>query len=83
MMRYLPPNGTAGFARSSVRGNNRLPIPPARTNVTTLGFIFLAFRLVGFEDPRPWAQMTRSVALPTRYEFHLFALRQEAGYAHS
>jgi hypothetical protein len=51
--------------------------------VTTLGFIFLAFRLVGFEDPRPWAEMTRSVGLLTRYEFHLFAVRQEASYAHS
>src|SRR5437773_353046 len=25
---YFPPNGTAGFARSFVRGNNRVPAPP-------------------------------------------------------
>src|SRR5437867_10133499 len=29
--RYVPPNGTAGLARSSVRGISRLPSPPART----------------------------------------------------
>ncbi len=26
--RYFPASGTAGFARSFVRGNNRLPCPP-------------------------------------------------------
>src|SRR3989442_7167832 len=31
--RYVPPKGTAGFARSAVRGNSRLPSPPARTIV--------------------------------------------------
>ena len=35
MMRYLPPKGTAGLARSCVSGNKRLPLPPARTNATT------------------------------------------------
>jgi len=30
MIRYLPPNGTAGLARSRVRGHRRLPSPPAR-----------------------------------------------------
>ena len=29
--RYVPPNGTAGLARSIVRGIRRLPSPPART----------------------------------------------------
>src|ERR1700676_1023054 len=29
MMRYSPPNGTAGFARSRVSGHNRSPCPPA------------------------------------------------------
>ena len=29
--RYTPPNGTAGFARSSVSGMSRLPSPPAST----------------------------------------------------
>ncbi len=33
IMRYLPPNGTAGFALSSVRGDKREPIPPAKTTV--------------------------------------------------
>src|SRR5262249_36843077 len=31
MIRYLPPNGTAGLARSFVRGYSRVPLPPART----------------------------------------------------
>ena len=30
-MRYRPPNGTAGFARSAVSGCKRSPLPPART----------------------------------------------------
>src|SRR3569833_551848 len=29
-MRYMPPNGTAGLARSAVNGIRRLPSPPAR-----------------------------------------------------
>src|SRR5574338_295279 len=36
MMRYFPPNGTAGFARWSVRGCRRSPLPPARTMVKIL-----------------------------------------------
>src|SRR6185312_16102332 len=35
-MRYFPPNGTAGFARSCVSGNSRFPFPPASTNATIL-----------------------------------------------
>src|SRR5262252_1809793 len=31
MMRYLPPKGTAGLARSRVSGKRRVPLPPART----------------------------------------------------
>jgi hypothetical protein len=27
----LPPKGTAGFARSFVKGNNRVPFPPPNT----------------------------------------------------
>src|SRR5438105_1345364 len=34
MMRYEPPNGTAGFARCSVSGESRSPRPPARTIVS-------------------------------------------------
>src|SRR5690349_5573627 len=36
MSRYCPPNGTAGLARSSVRGMSRLPSPPASTMPNTL-----------------------------------------------
>src|SRR4051794_38767160 len=31
----MPPNGTAGFARSAVSGQSRLPWPPARTIPST------------------------------------------------
>src|SRR5271157_172469 len=31
MMRYFPPNGTAGLARSLVSGCSRVPFPPAST----------------------------------------------------
>lgn len=33
---YLPASGTAGFARSRVRGNNRLPAPPPMITHSTL-----------------------------------------------
>src|SRR5688572_7816127 len=33
----MPPNGTAGFARSSVSGARRFPAPPARTIPRTRG----------------------------------------------
>src|SRR4051812_9603189 len=36
MMRYLPPNGTAGFERSAVSGSSRVPLPPAMTNARIL-----------------------------------------------
>ena len=35
--RYWPPNGTAGLARSAVRGMSRLPSPPARMIPKTFG----------------------------------------------
>ena len=35
--RYCPPNGTAGLARSAVRGIRRLPSPPARMIPKTFG----------------------------------------------
>src|ERR1035438_2701982 len=34
-MRYWPPNGTAGLARSFVSGYRRVPLPPASTNDRT------------------------------------------------
>ena len=36
MMRNLPPNGTAGFARQSVSGPRREPRPPASTSAMVL-----------------------------------------------
>src|SRR5690242_16257516 len=35
-MRYFPASGTAGFARSLVRGNNRVPWPPPIITERTL-----------------------------------------------
>src|SRR5579875_1285605 len=35
IMRYNPPKGTAGLARSRVKGSRRVPLPPARINVNT------------------------------------------------
>src|SRR6266851_109010 len=34
-MRYSPPKGTAGLARSRVSGSRRVPLPPAKINVNT------------------------------------------------
>src|SRR3954447_1814988 len=34
-MRYFPPKGTAGLARSFVSGYSRVPLPPARTIPST------------------------------------------------
>ena len=35
MIRYLPPNGTAGFARTDDRMDRRSPSPPARITAIT------------------------------------------------
>ena len=35
MIRYAPPKGTAGLARSRVNGSKRDPLPPARTTANT------------------------------------------------
>src|ERR1039458_1460360 len=37
MIRYLPPKGTAGLARSRVSGKSRVPLPPASTTPKTRG----------------------------------------------
>src|SRR5215203_1517583 len=42
MIRYLPPNGTAGFARTDDRIESRSPSPPARITAIT-----------GFTNGRP------------------------------
>src|SRR6266851_2927152 len=34
--RYFPPSGTAGFERSRVSGNKRLPAPPPRITASRL-----------------------------------------------
>ena len=39
IMRYAPPKGTAGFARSRVSGSKREPLPPASTTANT-SFMF-------------------------------------------
>src|SRR3982751_4365226 len=39
MSRYLPPSGTAGFERSSVRGDRRVPAPPPRITARMFGFL--------------------------------------------
>src|SRR5205807_7583236 len=36
--RYFPPSGTAGFERSRVKGNRRLPAPPPRMTASKLRF---------------------------------------------
>src|ERR1700734_441143 len=42
MMRYLPPKGTAGLARSLVNGYSRVPFPPASTIPSTRSRIGLS-----------------------------------------
>src|SRR3990170_1039192 len=54
MIRYLPPNGTAGLARCAVKGCSRSPRPPARIIVST-------FFIVSHQErcrPRPliWSE---------------------------
>src|SRR5579859_4431541 len=42
MMRYVPAKGTAGLARSRVRGKRRSPAPPAR-RTPSVSFIVMVF----------------------------------------
>src|SRR5579885_767759 len=52
MIRYFPPNGTAGLARYWVKGNIRSPLPPARTTEKT-------FFMAGFyQDPSQIERLT-------------------------
>ena len=46
MIRYLPPNGTAGLARTEDRIERRSPSPPARITAMT-GFTRSILRRVG------------------------------------
>src|SRR5918912_4020276 len=41
--RYLPPSGTAGFERASVKGDRRVPAPPPRITARMFG-LFGAIR---------------------------------------
>src|SRR2546428_143818 len=49
MMRYLPPNGTAGLARSLGKGENRGPLPPAGTIPSTRSRIGQQAIVLGIE----------------------------------
>src|SRR6476469_3305361 len=48
----MPPNGTAGFARSAVSGDSRFPSPPASTMPSTRGCRVLMGRSVSHTLPR-------------------------------
>jgi hypothetical protein len=43
-IRYIPPNGTAGLARSRVSGSSRAPRPPASRMLKTLSTLKRSFR---------------------------------------
>ena len=49
----LPPNGTAGLARSAVNGHSRFPSPPANTIPRTLG-LAMALTIAGAPGFRAW-----------------------------
>jgi hypothetical protein len=54
-IRYRPPNGTAGLARSDVRGCSREPTPPAKTKVTVWSSIPLSRASdAAVASQRPW-----------------------------
>src|SRR5688572_16947298 len=57
MMRYLPPNGTAGLLRTSVSGRRRSPFPPAMM-IPKTRFGFKWFPSVSFEVLRVTANDT-------------------------
>jgi hypothetical protein len=50
MSRYLPPNGTAAFDRSPVKGRSLSPTPPAITITNTFS-IFFGPRLIAYYRP--------------------------------
>ena len=62
MMRNLPPNGTAGFARQSVSGPSRAPRPPARIIATVLRVSWAMLRSGSPSPPvRPSASGAKSM----------------------
>src|ERR1044071_1342190 len=54
MMRYFPPNGTAGLARSLVSGYSRVPFPPASTIPNTRIRIGLSTKALLFQHASDW-----------------------------
>ena len=58
--RYEPPKGTAGLARSAVKGKSRFPSPPARTMDRTCGWLLMGTNLF---SPR-YLCWTSTPALP-------------------
>src|SRR5262245_1753709 len=85
MMRYSPPNGTAGFARSRVSGSKRVPFPPARMTVTTPRMTTLASqttkdrvqRAEGRRQKRVSRRLTQIDADQTKAELIEFGLPHE------
>src|SRR5512144_2663571 len=53
MMRYLPPNGTAGLERSLVSGYRRSPLPPAMM----MPMVFISFPLCSADGVHDLAQV--------------------------
>src|ERR1039458_306544 len=60
IIRYLPPKGTAGLARSLVSGASRVPLPPARTMPNT------RIRIIGFMS---YCSRVRGVLASTKSTF--------------
>src|ERR1700733_4807103 len=53
MMRYCPAKGTAGFARSRVRGKRRSPAPPASNTPSVSLIFFVSLRLLPVDKLQP------------------------------
>src|SRR5215210_5223816 len=90
MSRYLPPSGTAGFERSSVRGDRRVPAPPPRMTARMFGLfgaIAYTFR-VCFEnwmhpsiDPKRRAFQARAAPLRFSYCYKRVFVRRRTARA--
>src|SRR5271168_3845073 len=82
MIRYLPPNGTAGLARSRVSGWSRVPCPPAITSASVLiGTNFPILSSWGLKDSlcdskdEPGKYRLSATASKAFAESHLMGLR--------
>ena len=61
MIRYLPPNGTAGFAIFFVKAPKRLPCPPAK--IIAKHFVFLIKippGAIASSGPQPSASLVKA-----------------------